>query len=318
MLRSSRGKDVMTFTAFLLLSYGFWIILSLNDDGQRELSVRLDITDTPKGVTYITDPPRELRVSLRDRGTILASFTWNGSPSLHIPYESLTLNDRTDRLSMSEADLQSRVRSLFQATTQIVAIRPDSLSMIVTDRPGHRVKVVAETDITPSPQYVIAGEIRIEPDSVTVYSARHLAVVPKAVSTVAYTRHDLTDSLTVTVALQPQTGVRMVPDKVTLTIPVEPLIAKKRNVPVNLLNGSGHGQNVVMFPSWVTVSYLVPMSQYSNESGVLTVNADYLKRSGTKIPLTIGSAPDYYQAIHLQADSVEYLIEQKTSLRNDD
>lgn len=318
MMRSSRGKDAMIFSAFLLLSYGFWIILSLNDDGQREVKVKLELTDIPPGTTFITDPPSDLKVSVRDKGTILAAFSWNGSPTLHIPYQALTSSPTADRLSMSGQELAGRVRSLFQATTQIVAIRPDSLSMVYTDRPGRRIKVTPDIDITPSAQSVICGPVTVTPDSVTVFSARHLPVMPKAVKTMKLTRTDLTDTLTVTVSLQPQAGVKTVPDKVTLTIPVEPLIAKKRTIPVNLLNSGSNDHNIVLFPSRVDVSYLVPMSQYSNESGVLTVNADFSHRSQSKIPLTLGSVPDYCQGVRMQADSVEYLIEQQTSLRNDD
>lgn len=315
LIHSSRGKDVLIFLLFLCVSYVFWVIMSLNDDAQRDLDVRLEINDVPEGTTFISEVPRSLQVNVRDKGTVLAGYIWNGVPTLRLRYDELTHYPLKDRVALSEQDLQARVRALFPSTAQVGGIRPDSLSFIVTDRPGSTAIVLPEVQAVASPQCVISGPITVSPDTVTVYSARHLAASPRSVKTMTVSRTDLTDTLVVEVRIHPESGTRIEPDRVTVTIPVEPLIAKKRTVPVTLLHGtstSTHG--VVMFPSQVTVSYLLPMSLYSSENAVITVNADFRQRSGTKIPLTVGAVPDYYQGVSLSTDSIEYLIEQKAAL----
>lgn len=314
LLRSSRGRDVLVFFAFALVSYGFWVILSLNDDVQRELHVRLEITDVPEGVTFISEPPQHIQVSLRDKGSVLAGYIWNGTPTLKLDYGQMEQDALKDRVVLGEQQLQARVHALFPATAQVVSIRPDSLSLIVTDRPGRIAQVIPDVNAVADPQSVICGPITVSPDTVMVYSARHLSATPRTVRTMTVNRTDLKDTLVLEVRLHPESGVRMVPDRVKMTIPVEPLIAKKRTVPVTLLHGSHGQQGVVMFPSAVTVSYLVPMSKYGSESGVMTVNADFLERTGSKIPLSLGAVPEGYQGVSLSVDSVEYLIEQKAAM----
>lgn len=312
LLHSSRGKDVIVFLLFTLVSYVFWVIMSLNDDAQRDLEVKLEITDVPDDVFFISEVPKALTVNVRDKGSVLAGFYWNGTPGLKISYDELTAYPLRDRVAFPAQELTSRVRSLFASTTQVVSIRPDSLSLIYTDRPGTRAVVIPDLQVEPSSQSVISGPITISPDSVTVYAARHLTVKPLSVQTMTLNRSGLTDTLICEVKIRPETGVRIVPDHVTVTIPVEPLIAKSRVVPVTLLHGASSATyDVVLFPSQVRVSYLLPMSLYSTENAVISVNADFYERSGTKIPLTIGSCPDYYQDVALSVDSVEYLIEQK-------
>ncbi len=311
---SSRGKDAAIFMLFIVVSYVFWVIMSLNDDAQRDVEVKLEITDVPEDIIFISEIPKAIQVNVRDKGTVLAGFYWNGSPGLKLRYDELTSYPVKDRVAFSEQELTSRVRSLFASTTQVVSIRPDSLSLIVTDRPGSTAIVVPDVQVVPSPQSVISGPIRVSPDTVTVYCARHLSAMPKMVKTMTLSRSDLTDTLVAEVRLHPESGLRMVPDRVTITVPVEPLIAKTRTVPVNLVHGtSAASHDVVLFPSQVTVSYLLPMSLYSSENSVITVNADFYNRSGSKIPLTLGSYPDYYQDVSISVDSVEYLIEQKSS-----
>lgn len=311
LLRSSRGQDILVFLLFLAVSYGFWVILALNDDMQQEVSVRLEIADVPKGYTFITEPPRELSLSVRDKGTVLANYSISGGKTLKINYADMAFDDENDRVTLSQQALENRLRSFFDPTTQIVSMRPDSLSLIVTDRAPNLAKVIPDVEVTPASQFVISGPIRVEPDTVSVYSARHLRVRPRTVNTLKITRSELRDTLTVEVRLQSEAGTRVVPGKVRLTVPIEPLISKSREIAVQLIHASD--DVVVLFPSRVRVSYLLPMSLYNSENNVVTVTADFARRHGGKIPLTIGALPDFYRGVELSTDSVEYLVEQKAA-----
>lgn len=312
LLRSSRGKDILIFLLFLGVSYVFWIIMTLNDDMQRDTRVRLEITDVPEGYAFVSEPPPFLQVGIRDKGTVLANYTIGGGRTLKINYSDLTFDESKDRVTLTEQQLNSRLRSLFDPTTQIVSIRPDSLSLIVTDRAPNAARVVADVEATAASQFVISGPITVTPDTVKVYSARHLRIRPHVVKTAKITRSELKDTLCLEVRLMPEPGTRMEPSKVLVTVPVEPLISKNREVSVQLVHAPGNDA-VVLFPSRVRVSYLLPMSLYNSENNVVTVTADYSQHHDGKMPLAIGALPDYYRGVELSTDSVEYLIEPKAA-----
>ncbi len=312
LLRSNRGKDILIFLLFLAMSYGFWVILALNDDMQQEARVRLEIVDVPKGYTFISEPPAYLALGVRDKGTVLANYSLGGGKTLKINYDDMVFDVERDRVTLSQQALENRLRSFFDPTTQIVSIRPDSLSLIVTDRAPNKARVIPDVEVLPASQFVIAGPITVSPDTVSVYSARHLRVRPSTVRTAKITRSELRDTLVMEVRLSPEPGTRIVPSSVKLTVPVEPLISKSREVPVQLLHGGGQ-ESVVLFPSHVRVSYLLPMSLYNAESNVVAVSADFLQRHNGKIPLKVGALPDYYRGVELSVDSVEYIVEQKSA-----
>jgi len=313
LLRSSRGKDILIFLLFICVSYVFWIIMTLNDDTQRDLAVKLEISDTPADITFISDVPSSIQVSVRDKGSVLANYLWGGTPTLKINYKDFVYDEVKDRVVMGELALDAKVRNLFGTTTQVVAVRPDSLSFIITTRAPSMAKVSAQVTATAAPQCIISGPITVSPDSVKIYSARHLPIKASQVKTVKINRSGLKDTLAIEVRLQPESGIKMIPDRVTVTIPVEPLISKIREIPVSLLHAPEHS-SIVLFPSTVKLSYLLPMSLYNSENGVVSVTADYHKRSYNKIPLTLGALPGYYSGVELSVDSVEYLIEQKASI----
>lgn len=310
LLRSNRGRDILIFLLFLIVSYCFWVILALNDDMQQEARVRLEIVDVPKGYTFISEPPAYLALGVRDKGTVLANYSLSGGKTLKISYNDMTFDVESDRVILSQQALENRLRSFFDPTTQIVSMRPDSLSLIVTDRAPNKARVIPDVEVAPASQFVIAGPITVSPDTVSIYSARHLRVRPSSVKTVKITRNELKDTLVMEVRLNPEPGTRIVPGSVKLTVPVEPLISKSREVSVQLLH-SGNQEHVVLFPSHVRVSYLLPMSLYNSESNVVSVSADFTQRQNGKIPLQVGSLPDYYRGVDLSVDSVEYLVEQK-------
>ncbi|MCM1310116.1 MAG: YbbR-like domain-containing protein [Bacteroides sp.] len=311
LLRSSRGKDFLIFCSFLGVSYVFWVIMTLNDDIQQDVKVNLEIANTPSNYTFITEPPHFLQVSLRDKGTILANYSISGGKTLKINYSDFAYDEQNDRITLTEQQLNSRLRALFDPTTQIITVRPDSLSFIVTDRAPNLARVIPEVNATPASQYVISGPITVSPDTVKVYSARHLRIRPATVKTAKVTRTELKDSLVVEVRIQSEPGTRIEPSTVKVTVPIEPLITKSREVAIQLTR-TPDNTNVVTFPSRVRVSYLVPMSLYNSETNVVTVTADFAQRNNGKIPLTIGALPDYYRGADLSVDSVEYIIERKS------
>lgn len=311
LLRSSQGKDILIFLCFICVSYVFWVILTLNDDIQQDVNVNMEIVNIPENYKFITEPPRYLQVGLRDKGTVLANYALSGAKTLKIDYNDFAFDESNDRITLTARQLNAKVRGLFDPTTQIVSLRPDSLNFIVTDRAPNLARVIPVAEVSAASQFVISGPITVSPDTVKVYSARHLRVRPSTVRTVQVTRRELKDTLVVAVRLQSEPGTRIEPSEVKLTVPVEPLISKSREVGVQLIH-TPDNTNVVVFPSRVKVSYLLPMSLYNAENNVVTVTADFAEHNNGKIPLSIGALPDYYRSVELSVDSVEYLIERKT------
>ena len=112
-----------------------------------------------------------------------------------------------------------------------------------------------------------------------------------------------------TVRLRPINNVRIIPDKVKITVPVEPLIKKEQNVPISVRN-QPYGINVLLFPPSIKVTYLVPQSKYKDPTN-LTVVADYndIDLASNKVNVKLGEVSGAYSSVVLGVDSVNYVIE---------
>lgn len=304
---SARGRNVCTFLVFLFIAAIFWNVIALNEEMQREFEVPLELVGVPNDVVLISLPPTTVSVSVRDKGTSLLRYSFGKLPVLKIQYKDFANNGR--RLSMGETQFVGAVRSFFGQSASVSGVMPDSLSLAYTKHQGTVMHVKVISDVTTAPQYVISGPLIAAIDTVRVYSQKAIPRNITSIETEPVTLSSLTETTEVEVPLVAPEGMRVIPSSVKVTVPVEALVTKRRQIPVEVRNAPA-GHRVITFPSTVEISYLVPMSVYNNDNHVVKAYAEYNK-TNSKLALSLSTYPDDYTGVTLLTDSVEYLLEHK-------
>ena len=307
----AKEQNLVTFLIFLGISTFFWVLMALNDELQRDFKVPVVIDDVPAEVTLLNSDPITVDLSMRDKGRTLLRYEWGEPPSLRFRFRDI--KKTSHRLEVPTRSLNSALRDLF-GQARIVSLKPDSISIPFTRHPGKLVHVRAEAgDISTEPHYVVSGRIEVLDDTVRLFSVGRVPSSLKTLNTVPVHVADISDTTIVEARVAVPEGMRAIPSTVKVRIPVEPLISRKHMVNVEAINVPA-GRSVITFPTQVEVTYMVPMSIYrkNKDDNKLTVVADYRRRSTatSKIPVTLRNVPQGYQGVELQADSVEYLIEQ--------
>ncbi len=305
-LHSSRGQNVLLYLLFVAVAFVFWVFLSLDTEVQRDFDVPVELQDVPDSVTIIGQLPPTIGVSVKGKDSQLLRFLWGKMSPVKFKWND---NIVGSSFVLNRLKVDSRLRDYFGNGVQIVACRPDSLRLPFTSQPGVKVKLIVQTDIHPNLQYIISGPITADVDSVTLYSVNDLPHSLKFVSTEPIVKSNLKDTVRYEVKVKPIAGVRVIPETVTVTVPVEPLIARKRSVNISVEN-LPEGVNVITFPSKVELSYLVPMSAYNDDYPVKAY-VDYKagRPSRKKLPVSLSTIPSVYHSLSFTPDSVEYIIE---------
>ena len=73
-LLSSKSREFLVFLFFVLVSFAFWLLQTLDDVYQTEFKVPLRLKNVPKEVVITSDLPEEVRVQVEDRGTVLLNY----------------------------------------------------------------------------------------------------------------------------------------------------------------------------------------------------------------------------------------------------
>lgn len=308
---TQRGKNLLTFALFVAVAFIFWMVLSLDDYVERDFDVPIEFTDIPPQATLLNTPPQTISVTVRGKGSQLIRFLWSGAmPTLKISRDSYAAG-RHNQLFVSRARLEALLRNFFGNGISINTCRPDSIKLEYTLRPGVRLPLIIESHITPDRQSVISGPLRANVDSVTVYSTGPIPRSLKAIYTTKLTALNVTDTTRYRVKLKDIPNIKIVPSEVIVTVPVEPLIAKRKIIHPEVTNVPP-GTSVICFPSKVEVSYLVPISMYSEDFHIVAY-ADYddIKPGVEKIPLTVSLTSELLRSVSLKPDSVEYIVQHR-------
>lgn len=296
----------MLYLLFVAVAFVFWGFLSLDTEVQRDFDIPTELTDVPDSITIIGHLPPTLSVSVRGKDSQLLRFIWGGMSPLKFKWHEYVSGHS---LVIPRLKLEGRLREYFGNGVSIASCRPDSIRLQFTDLPGVRVKLEVMADVRPNLQYIISGPIRSSADSVTLYSVADLPHTLKVVATEPLHKSGLKDTTRFTVRVKPIAGVRIIPDEVTVTVPVEPLIARKRSVRIEALNIPDH-KNLVTFPSKVEISYLVPMSSYNTDYPIKAfVDFRQIRSGRHKLPVSVSVSSDKYSNVSFAPDSVDYIIE---------
>lgn len=210
---------------------------------------------------------------------------------------------------LSKVKIDNRMRDYFGSSVLITSFRPDSIKIPYTTLPGSKVKLKVNADIQPDLQCVVSGAVTANVDSVRVFSLNGIPSSLKQIETETIIAHEIKDTTRYEVRIKQVEGMYIIPDRVIVTVPVEPLISKKLTVAVAISN-LPVSTDMITFPSKVEVSYLVPMNFY-NEDCPIKVFVDYadVANNTPRLKLHHSLVPDLYRDIVIKPDSVEYIIE---------
>ncbi|MDE6443641.1 MAG: hypothetical protein K2K64_04375 [Muribaculaceae bacterium] len=308
MKESSSFHNVMVFLVFVIISALFWFILALNDSVQDNFNVRVHISNVPDTVTFISDIPEKLHVSVRDKGTNLWRNGYMKQPTIHINFREYSENGI---LRFSKNDLNSSLKNIFGESAIIGSVSADSLRLTYTENRGKRVPVEVVVKVYPSLGFTIEGNVKVAPSSVLVYGDKSILDTIHRVLTETVILKDISETTKVDVKLKRLSGCRIIPPKVKVEVPIEPLVKKVALISLTPINVPS-GESLLLFPSKVPVEYYVAMSRLDdNDDPDIHLEVDFretAKSHNGKLHVEVKRYPDRLLNLSLKNDSVEYTI----------
>ena len=315
-LLAKGSRDFLIFLFFVFVSFSFWLLQVLNDDYETELSIPIRMKHVPENVVLTSSLPAEMKVNVKDRGTVLVNYLW-GQSFYPLVIEFSEYSDKGTQVRIPSMSLGKKVAAQLSQSTKLLSIKPDTLEFIYTKGAAKVVPVKVSGTITPKRQYYVSDTI-FSPDSVKVYAPKAILDTIGAAYTEAINLENVSDTIQKRVSINPVKGARFIPDHTDLTLKVDVYAEKTVDVPVVGIN---FPQDKVLrtFPTKVKVTFQIGLSRFMEvHADDFLVVVDYnelLKEEGDMCKLVLKQLPKEVNHVRMSPEKMEYIIEQKVGLR---
>jgi len=228
------GRDTTVFLLSLLLASSIWLIHNLSLNYSAQIQVPVAARCNVEGHAALSVNSTTVLARCRTSGFNLIRFRRSsGQKPLEVSFDPADMHPRGgDWFYVAGADLNRYVPQIFGDETKIEVLLTDTLAFRFPVENHKRVPVVPMCSVSYRPQYTGVGEIRMNPDSVTVYGEPfHLENIDR-ILTQAFTLEDISSSVHGSVPLEVRKGLRTSHTVVEYSLDVERYVEIRVSVPV--------------------------------------------------------------------------------------
>jgi hypothetical protein len=309
---SRANREFLIFMFFLLLSGVFWLLMTLNESYEQEISVPVRVVNVPDDVMLTSDESDTLRVTLRDRGMLLLTYMY-GDILKNVEANFKHYDQGSGNGSISNSELTKILQQHMANSTKIVSIKPEKLHFFYNTGANKRVPVRWRGRVIPEHLYFLSS-VSYSPDSVTVYASEEKLDSIRMVYTEPLNQVGFRDTLHTDCRLQRMEGVKMVPNQVKITFCTDVLTEESmENIPIKAINVP-KGKTLRMFPAKVAVRFVTGINVYRtltpHDFAVVADYNDIRDGKSEKCPLQLQLFPVGVTRPALVTTEVDYLIEE--------
>lgn len=308
-LLSEKSRKVLIFLFFFLVSSGFWLLQTLKNDFEVELVIPVKLRNIPNNVILTAEPPSDLHVVVKDKGTTLLNY-FLGQSFYPISLNFTDYQERGNHVIIHSAEFEKRIRAQLSTSTNLISIKPD-IEYIYSMGSAKKVPVKLRGRINTGRQYYFTDTI-FTPDSVLVYAPQSILDSIKSIYTKIVLLDGVADTVHQKVQLTAIRGAKFIPDLVNLTLPVDILTEKTIEVPLRGTNFPAN-KSLRTFPSKVKVTFQVGLSRFKSirsDAFVFDISYEELMKSGSeKYKLRLKSIPVGVSYVRIVPEQVDFLIE---------
>jgi hypothetical protein len=314
-LFSRANREFLLFLCFLALSGVFWLMIRLNETYEVEVLIEVDYANVPKKSVITSGDTDTLHVTISDKGFNIVPYKHGKARrnvSVDFPHYAKMYGSGV--ATVPNSDLQTLVLGKLPASAKLVSVKPDKLQFYYSNGSMKRVPVLWHGNVKPQGQFFVA-DTRITPDSVTVYASQQMLDSISAIYTEELNYNDFRDSLNITTMLTSKPGMKVVPNRVSISFFTDVLTEGEiKGVRIEGVH-MPEGKMLRTFPSKISVRFVTGMKRYQSlTADDFRVVADYNEFSqslSSKCNLILMNQPEGISKVRLEMEQVDYLIEEK-------
>ena len=74
LIHRARWKETLVFFCFVLLSFGFWMLQSLQQEYEIEMTIPIRYKNVPDNIAFQDTIPQQVTIRIKDKGSVLLNY----------------------------------------------------------------------------------------------------------------------------------------------------------------------------------------------------------------------------------------------------
>ncbi|MDP4225695.1 MAG: CdaR family protein [Bacteroidota bacterium] len=307
-------SKLLVYFIFLILSFTFWLLNALSKDYTTTIDYPVQYVNFPKNKVLIGELPPKLSIRVSAYGfALMRSRIFSRFQPIIFDVESFVLPQVDAGSYLFHTKIaEDRISDQLGSEIKVLGISPDTIIFNFVPVARKEVPVVPQLKISADKQYLLKGNISVNPDHIIISGPKSVIdSITEIKTTVTRFKH-IRKKIKKRIPLVQRENVQYSISSVDVSFEVEKYTEALLNVPIEAINVP-NGLSLKIFPSTVKISYLVGISQYKNiVPGNFRAVVNYQqieKYSVSRLPVSIVKKPKNINLLKLQPQNVEYLIE---------
>ena len=147
------GKEFLIFLFFLALSGIFWLMKTLDETYDKEFPVCVRLTGVPKNIVMTSNLTDTVRVTIRDKGFQLLSYTTSHKLHPVVLNFNTYANKQTGHGEVPVSDLQKFIRQQLYASSSLTLLKAERLDFYFNYGRNKRVRIKLLGNVVPARNY---------------------------------------------------------------------------------------------------------------------------------------------------------------------
>ena len=275
--------------------------------------IKIDTDKVQKWMDLGAEMSDTVRVTVRDKGFMILSYmSSNKLKPITLNFNAYA-NKQSGHGQVPLSDVQRLVRQQLFSSSTITSIKADALTFNFNYGERKTVGVKLIGNIVPTRNYYLS-HVQLTPEKVTIFASRSKLDSIKEVQTEYVNITNFDDTVRQMVRIKKIPGVKVVPEKVKMTLLVDILTEESINVPITTINKPGD-LTIRTFPNHVKVTFSVGSRMFRRvKASDFQVVIDYNEvaaHPSDKCKLHLRAKPSIVSNARLDMTQVDYLIEQQ-------
>lgn len=310
-----KKNNLTVFFICLLLATLFWFLNAFTKNYDTLLTVPLKYVNLPKDKAVINQLPRNIGIEVSTYGFYLLTHKISEKQDT-IEISGELIQERTGafpRHYIRTRSLLDRFTEQLGTGVRVKNILTDTIYFEFDRLLTKKVPVKPNVYYTFEKQFLLDGQVSVKPSMVKITGPATMVDTVKFLFTERGEFLNLKESVSAEQGFQlpNETSIRVVPEKVTVKIPVNKFTESTVTVPLHIENVPSK-LSVKTFPNQVTITFLVSFSQYEKVSSDLFIaTVDYseaVKDKKSKLKVKVSKFPDFVNLVKVFPEKVEYIV----------